>query len=77
MKQKARFRVHSLDNKGCVVSKKYLRSDERCAAVMEAMKLAARNPQEVWQGRTLVVHIDPRPIRYRVRSPARNGQAKL
>lgn len=76
MKQKARFRVHSLDNKGCVVSKKYLRSDERHAAVIEAMKLATRNPQEVWQGRTLVVHIDPRPTRHRVRSPARSGQAK-
>jgi hypothetical protein len=63
MKKKQRFQVHSLDDKGQVVSKKYLKSDERRSAVVEAMKLASTHPQEVWQGRTLVVHIDPRPAK--------------
>ena len=60
MKSKPRYRVHSLDNKGRIVGKKYLKSEDQVHAVREAMNLAVNCSQEVWKGTTLVVHIDPR-----------------
>jgi hypothetical protein len=60
MKSKPGYRVHSLDNKGHVVSKKYLKAGEQVDAVREAMSLAVNCSLEVWKGPTLIVHIDPR-----------------
>ena len=60
MAGKLRFRVHSLDSDGRVVSKRDLKSDEQVQAVREAMALAVNCSREVWSGTNLIVHIDPR-----------------
>ena len=70
MIEEPKYRVHCLDKEGRITRKKNLGSNNELGAVQEAMKLFPKKPKEVWRGRALIVHIDPRP------TPGRTRKAK-
>ncbi len=55
-----KYRVHCLNNEGHITSKANLCSEVELDAVREAMKMFPKMSKEVWQGKTLIVHIDPK-----------------
>lgn len=68
--EKLMYRVHCLDKEGRIMSKMNLGSKDELGAVEEAMKLSPKKPKEVWRGKVLIVHIDPR------RTPGRARKVK-
>lgn len=68
--EKPKYRVHCLDKEGRIMSKMNLGSNDELGAVEEAMKLSPGKSKEVWRGKSLIVHIDPR------RTPGRARKVK-